>query len=186
MNEQTGTVATTRSNSEVLGEILWLFSHSPVHQRLRLFEIEQLILPAFKHQRYRIYKRAGIPIGYVAIARLSKDIEEAWLRRGYKLQPDDWASGNRLWIMHFIAPFGDTLEVRKRLWREPELKGNPIWSLRPSKNGPGLRVVKFGKYRSRHRSDRSQAYPGQPEISGPQPENEPIAPMLPTTRRMDS
>ncbi len=137
MNQQTGSLAAegTRSNSEVLGEILWLYSHSPLHRRLRLFEVEQYVLPAIKHQRYRIYKRNGVPVGYVSIAHLAKDIESAWLGGKYTLQPDDWLSGDRIWILQYVVPFGDVEDVKERLRREPELSHGPVWALRPNKKG---------------------------------------------------
>jgi hemolysin-activating ACP:hemolysin acyltransferase len=159
MNDQSGDLAGTqsRSNSEVLGEILWLYANSPLHQRLKLFEVEQYVMPAIKHQRYRIYKRNGTPVGYVGIARLAKEVEDAWLYNKYVLQPDDWVSGDRLWILQFVVPFGDTLAVRKKLWYEPELIGKPIWAQRPNRNGPGVHVVEFGKYRYRNRKSQHAA-----------------------------
>jgi cytolysin-activating lysine-acyltransferase len=188
MNEQAVPSAGTRSNSEVLGEILWLYSHSPMHKRLRLFEVEQYVLPAIKHQRYRIYKRNGMPIGYVGIARLAKDVEDSWLGGRHTLQPDDWVSGDRLWIMQFVVPFGDTLDVRKKLWIEPELFKKPIWALRPNKRGEGVHVVQFGKYRFRDRKPAagSQAEAGAAQTPAPQPDNELTAAELAANSAMDS
>lgn len=164
MNSQSGEPAASqpRSNSEVLGEILWLYAHSPLHQRLKLYEVEQYVLPAIKHARYRIYKRDGMPIGYVGIARLAKEVEDAWLYNKYVLQPDDWVSGDRLWILQFVVPFGDVLEVRKKLWVEPELFHQPIWAQRPNKNGPGVHVAQFGKFWFRDRKARSDGLEGSP------------------------
>jgi hemolysin-activating ACP:hemolysin acyltransferase len=155
-----------RSNSEVLGEILWLYAHSPRHRGQRLHEIEQYILPAIKYGRHRIYKRDGMPIGYVAIARLAKEVEDAWLRGKHNLLPEDWISGDRLWIMQFVVPFGDTLAVRKKLWWDPELMRKPIWGLRPNKDGKSFHVVQFGKYRFRERglSRRSDSDSEQPQV----------------------
>ncbi|MGJ4931613.1 toxin-activating lysine-acyltransferase [Bradyrhizobium sp. HKCCYLS2038] len=157
MSQQATSLASEqpRTNSEVLGEILWLYAHSPIHQRLRLHEVEQFVMPAIKHNRYRIYKRNGIPIGYVGIARLSKEVEDAWLGGKYVLQPDDWISGDRLWYLQFVVPFGDTLEVRNRLRDEPELYRKPAWGLRPNKNGQGVHVVQFGKFKYRGRKTTS-------------------------------
>jgi hemolysin-activating ACP:hemolysin acyltransferase len=152
MNAQTSLTPGTRSNSEVLGEILWLYSHSPIHRGQRLYEIEQYVLPAIKHHRYRIYKRDGMPIGFVAIARLAKDVEDGWLAGKYALHHDDWVSGDRIWIMQFVVPFGDTLDVRKKLWVDPELMRKQIWGMRPNKQGEGFKVVQFGKYRFRERN----------------------------------
>ena len=169
MNQQVGDLANVqpRSNADVLGEILWLYAHSPLHKRLRLFEVEQYVLPAVKHGRYRIYKRDGMPIGYVGIARLSKEIEDVWVSGKYVLQPDDWVSGDRIWILQFVAPFGDTLAVRKQLWREPELYRKQIWAHRPNRTGPGVHVVQFGKYRYRERKPRRDEAAGSIDPSAP-------------------
>lgn len=140
-----------RRNSDALGEILWLFAHSRMHRNLRLHDLERYVFPALKHGRYRLYKRNGMPIGYVAMARLSQEVEDLWLKGGYFLQPDDWISGERRWIMQFVVPFGDVLAVRKKLWLDPELRRSPVWALRPNKAGRGLKVQQFGKYRFRDR-----------------------------------
>jgi hemolysin-activating ACP:hemolysin acyltransferase len=175
MNQQTGEPAGVqpRTNSEVLGEILWLYAHSPIHRRLRLYEVEQFVLPAIKYGRYRIYKRNGMPIGYVGIARLAKDVEDAWLSGKYVLQPEDWISGDRLWIIQFVVPFGDVLEVRKKLWVEPELFHKPIWAQRPNKNGPGVHIAQFGRFRFRDRKPRSTSLAPDPSPDGaPSPDTE--------------
>ena len=152
-----------RRNSEALGEILWLFAHSPMHRRMRMFDLERFVLPALKHDRYRIYKRNGMPVGYVGIARLSQEVEDLWLAGGYVLQPDDWVSGDRLWIMHFVAPFGDARAVRKKVWFDPELRRRLVWALRPNKLGPGLKVVQYGQYRFRDRGrSKRMVNTGQP------------------------
>jgi cytolysin-activating lysine-acyltransferase len=133
-----------RRNSEALGEILWLYAHSPRHQRLRLAEFQQFILPALLHGRYRIYKRGGIPVGYVSIARLSREVEDLLLGGGYRLLPEDWISGDRLWIMQFVVPFGDVLNICRRLRSDPELLGRPVGAFRKNRGRPGVRVVRYG------------------------------------------
>ncbi len=157
MNIQSASLSVqpTRSNSDVLGEILWLYAHSQIHRRLKLYEVEQYVMPAIKHGRYRIYKRNGLPIGYVGIARFSKEVEEAWLHHKYVLQPDDWISGDRLWVLQSVVPFGDYSDVRKKMRLEPELRGQSVKALRPNKNAPGVHVEEFGKlYRIRTRELR--------------------------------
>jgi len=36
---------------------------------------------------------------------LNDDAERAYLETGH-LSPNDWASGDHLWVIHFVAPFG--------------------------------------------------------------------------------
>jgi hemolysin-activating ACP:hemolysin acyltransferase len=141
-----------RRNSEALGEIIWLFAHSPMHRRMRLADLERYVLPPVKHGTYRLYKRDGMPVGYVALAWLSKEVEDLWLAGGYTLQADDWVSGRRPWIMQFVVPFGDVRTVRRKLRLDPELRRTPVWTLRPNKGGAGLKIVQFGMFRYRERN----------------------------------
>lgn len=121
------------------------------------------MFPALKTDRYKIYKRDGRPVGYVSIALLSKAVEQLWLAGGYILQPEDWISGDRTWIMDFVAPFGDAETVRQKVGFEPEVNGKVVRALRPDKRGKGLRVVTFGVHQLRHQSDWTSRLVNQPE-----------------------
>lgn len=101
----------TISNATLLGEIVWLFSFSKLHREWSIKSIHQWILPALMHGHFRIYRRSGKPRGYISWARLSKKVEEAYVLRPSSLQPADWKSGERGWIIDFVVPFGDTFEI---------------------------------------------------------------------------
>jgi cytolysin-activating lysine-acyltransferase len=153
----------SRRNADVLGEILWLLAHSPLHRGWRLRDLESFVFPALKTNRYKLYKRDGRPIGYVSVALLSKAVEDRWLAGGYLLQPEDWVSGDRPWVMDFITPFGDTEEVRRKLRSEPETAGKLMRALRPNKGGKGVRVVTYGVHQARQRADWTSRLVNQPE-----------------------
>jgi cytolysin-activating lysine-acyltransferase len=161
----------TRRNADALGEILWLFSHSSLHRRWRLADLELFVFPALKTDRYKIYKRDGGPIGYVSVALLSKTVEDRWLAGGYLLQPEDWISGNRPWIMDFVVPFGDIVQVRRQLAREPEVAGKLIRALRPNKGGKGVRVVTHGRYHARYQASWITRLTNHPDGAAPLPQS---------------
>jgi cytolysin-activating lysine-acyltransferase len=152
-----------RRNADALGEILWLFAHSPLHRGWRLADLELHVFPALKTNRYKLYKRDDRPIGYVSLALLSKAVEDRWLAGGYLLQPEDWVSGNRPWVMDFVVPFGDTEEVRQRLRSEPETMGRLVKAVRPNKGGKGLRIVTYGMHQARQQFDWAHLLVNQPE-----------------------
>ncbi|MGB0782042.1 MAG: toxin-activating lysine-acyltransferase [Marinomonas sp.] len=103
----------TMSNAAVLGEIVWLLSHSSLHQDWPIGSIQQWVFPALIHNQFRIYRRGGKPRGFVSWARMSKEIEEAYVLDTSSLRPDGWNAGDRIWIIDFVAPFGDTKEIAR-------------------------------------------------------------------------
>lgn len=103
----------TMSNAAILGEIVWLLSHSSLHQDWPIGSIQQWIFPALVHNQFRVYRRNGKPRGFVSWARMSKEIEENYVLDTSSLRPDDWIAGDRIWIIDFIAPFGDIKEIAR-------------------------------------------------------------------------
>lgn len=94
------------SNLEILGEMCWLYSQSRVHQNWPMISLQKWLLPAILAQQMRIYRHDGRPHAFVTWAKLSKEVEEAYVRNTGSLQPKDWRSGGRIWLIDLIAPFG--------------------------------------------------------------------------------
>jgi cytolysin-activating lysine-acyltransferase len=110
-NGKADTGAPVMSNATILGEIVWLLSYSNLHQDWPIGSIQQWVLPALLHNQFRIYRRSGKPRGFVSWAWMSKDVEEAFVLNTSSLRPGDWKSGNRGWIIDFVAPFGDAKAI---------------------------------------------------------------------------
>jgi cytolysin-activating lysine-acyltransferase len=124
--------STAPSVTEALGQMVWLFTQSPMHRELALKDLEWSVLPALILGQYRIFRfgplpgldaeaarslaPAGLnklaierlPLGVALWARLSEEAE-ARLDRGEQLSAEEWESGDRVWLMELVAPFS-TLE----------------------------------------------------------------------------
>lgn len=98
-------------SSAVLGDMVWLYSVSEMHREWAIASIHQWIIPAILHKQYRIYRKGAKPVGLVTWGFFSKDVEEAYVHNPRGLKPKDWQSGDRGWILDFIAPFGDALSI---------------------------------------------------------------------------
>lgn len=104
--EEAASSKSTISSASVLGEIVWLFCHSKLHQNWPIGSIQQWVLPAIHNGFFRLYRQNGKPHGYVSWALLSKEVEEAYVLNTASLHPDHWKSGDRGWIIDYVAPFG--------------------------------------------------------------------------------
>lgn len=102
----------------LMGEIVWLMGHSELHRDWPLHSLARWVLPALTHKQYRLFHRGGRPTAYVAWAWLTEEVETAYVRNSNSLDPNSWKSGDRGWIIDFIAPFGDTKRVARFLRNE--------------------------------------------------------------------
>lgn len=103
------------SNMQLLGEVMWLMAHSPIHRSWPIESLMQWVTPALLHRQCRVYRRQGKPIAYVSWAYLSKEVEEAYVLNPSGLQPKDWKSGDRIWLLDVLAPFGGSRAIARDL-----------------------------------------------------------------------
>jgi cytolysin-activating lysine-acyltransferase len=128
------------TNMSMLGEIVWLMAHSKLHQGWPVSSIFQWVVPALMHQQCRLYRREGRPVAYVAWARMSKAAEEAYVLNPKSLQPKDWTSGDRGWLVDWIAPFGDSASVMQDL-REGIFKDEVGRALRVKPGSDEMQII---------------------------------------------
>jgi cytolysin-activating lysine-acyltransferase len=135
-----GGAAPVPTNTTMLGEIVWLMAHSTLHRGWPIESIMQWVIPALLHQQCRLYHRSGRPVAYVAWARLSREVEESYVLNPRSLQPKDWVSGERHWVIDWIAPFGDSNAVIRDL-REGLFRDEVGRALRVKPGSDEMRII---------------------------------------------
>lgn len=128
------------TNMSMLGEIVWLMAHSELHRDWPIASIFQWVAPALMHKQCRLYRRDNRPVAYVAWAHMSKDVEEAYVLNPKSLQPNDWKSGDRGWLVDWIAPFGDSAAVMQDL-REGIFKDEVGRALRVKPGSDEMQII---------------------------------------------
>jgi len=121
----------------VVGTVAWLMMHLPTHKYLFLTDLEWMVLPPVAAGQFRLFRKDNMPIGYVSWARLNEDVEERLKQGVTKLQPADWTSGDRLWLVDVIAPFGGKEEIVESLISQI-FKGRDIQVLNSKKDKPSM------------------------------------------------
>ncbi|MEQ1600441.1 MAG: toxin-activating lysine-acyltransferase [Methylophilaceae bacterium] len=106
----------TWTEAEVFGSAIWLWMHSQKHRELPLHMLSTLLLPALKNQQYILVSEHGKPVFYLSWANLSADAESRYIKNpSFTMPQDDWNSGDRMWILDWVAPFGHTREMSQLL-----------------------------------------------------------------------
>src|SRR5262245_54557524 len=117
-----------RTIAEALGQVVWVLSQSPAHREMKVKDLEWSFMPAILHEQFRIFTFGPLPglpadavkalppmgvdqrgleqmpLGVAIWARLSEEAERC-LEAGERLKPDDWRSGERVWLVELVSPF---------------------------------------------------------------------------------
>jgi len=129
-----------RTISAVLGEIVWLMSQSSLHKQFFISDLEWFVMTPVLLQQFRTYYATDKPVGVVLWASVSDEVAERLAQGTTKLRPQDWKSGDKLWIVEVIAPFGGAEEMVKDL-KDKVFPSRPVSFLAVTKDGKQVRVM---------------------------------------------
>ena len=128
--------------SEILGHVAWLMINSPTHKHLFLADMEWLVLPPVLLKQFRIFRRRRVPVAYVSWAFLNDEAAVRLRGGARRLRPGDWKSGEDLWLIDVVAPFGGAEALVKEL-KEKVFAGRTVKTLQPAAGGGGTAVVEW-------------------------------------------
>lgn len=133
-----------RREAEVLDSVIWLWMQAREHRDIRLHAVSRLLLPALKHKQFILaWGHDGQqlrPVACMSWANLNSEAESRYLNNPTTaLHPDDWNSGDRMWITDWFTPFGHTRKFRRAV--EQLLSGRSARTLYRRGNERGVRVL---------------------------------------------
>lgn len=103
--------ASPKTVAQVLGEVTWLMTQSPLHKQLFISDLEWFCMPAILVEQFRIYNGPNSPAAVALWAFVSEDTEARLVSGASKLRPDEWRNGDRPWLIDLVAPFGGQDEI---------------------------------------------------------------------------
>jgi len=95
--------ATAEANA-AFGTLISLMLQSEMHQFLFLQDLKWAVVPPLLQRQFRLFRVRGIPVGYLIWASVSEEVEQRLETGQMKLQPNEWGSGDRLWVMDILLP----------------------------------------------------------------------------------
>jgi cytolysin-activating lysine-acyltransferase len=118
----------------VLGAVCWLMMQQPGARHTLLSELDWRVMPALVLEQAKLYMRDTAPIAFVSWATLSDSVANRYLEGPHHLTAADWKSGDQIWIIDMLTPFGGAAEVLKEL-RETVFAGKAVHQLMPDSDG---------------------------------------------------
>ncbi|MEN7431170.1 toxin-activating lysine-acyltransferase [Chromobacterium sp. TRC.1.1.SA] len=100
----------------MLGGVMLLSQHSPLHRRYSVSEWSHRILPAFELGQFCYYEdNQGRPVAFCNWALVSIPVRNVLLSGERDLISTDWQSGDFVFFPEMIAPFGHARTVVRDL-----------------------------------------------------------------------
>lgn len=88
----------------VYGDMIFLAFRSKRHGAMSLKTLRAYLEPPIELGQFRVFRFDDVPRAMYTWALLDRDAERK-LVNGDLLTPQDWQSGDRLWIVDLIAPY---------------------------------------------------------------------------------
>ncbi|GLK48315.1 hypothetical protein GCM10017620_12880 [Brevundimonas intermedia] len=107
----TDTNPAPKTVAQMLGEITWLMTQSPIHKQLFIGDLEWFAMPAILVEQFRIFYGPNSPAAVALWAMVSEETEARLKDGAHKLRADEWQGGDRPWLIELVAPFGGQDEI---------------------------------------------------------------------------
>jgi len=111
-----------QSDAESFGSAVWLWMHAVKLNDRPLYALDHMLMPAIQLGQYVLVVEvdaggAKRPIGYLGWANLSAEAEARYVNNAITgLTREDWNSGDRMWFIDFVTPFGDASKAHA-VWK---------------------------------------------------------------------
>ena len=100
---------------KLLGDLLYLYFRSPKHQDLPLRGIRAALQPPIDLQQVVVFHHDDVPVASITWAFFSEQAEQAFLT-GRPVEPSDWRSGTRMWVVEMVSLLPDGRGNRAIRW----------------------------------------------------------------------
>jgi cytolysin-activating lysine-acyltransferase len=146
-----------------LGWLSFLASFCPMHRRFPQEGLSRLFLPAINNDCVRFFRNDDGHICAALIwARLSDDVSQRMIYDQVPPDAREWDSGENLWFLDILAPFGHGGMVARHIARNPP--DGPFYFARLGKGGAVKKVVRGDALR---RTGRVSAFHLNTDSGGP-------------------
>ena len=95
-----------QNKNELFGRIVVLMADSDVYLPDSLYALKKNITSPLYSNNCLIYFSENKLVGYCSWAWLTNESEKRYMENSNSLAPDDWKTGDNLWLIDVVAPYG--------------------------------------------------------------------------------
>ena len=136
----------TAAQLEAYGDFAFLYLRSETHKTVQLQIARRMIQPPIDLSFYKLFRFDGVPRVGITWAFLGPEQERRFLD-GELLEPAEWRSGPRMWVMEIIAPYGQKSGGMAMNWLRKSLpqKIKRVRYMRLGRDGRSKRVIEVNR-----------------------------------------
>lgn len=142
-----------------MGPVIMLYLQSSHRRYQFIADLEWLLLPPLVLGQCKLYMKKEYPISFVSWAFLDEAAEKRLFANGGKLRPEDWKSGDRLWLMDIVAPFGGVENMLRDIQKN-EFPGQAVRLLAPDPKTGGVTARELPPYKETPKPAEGEKAPG--------------------------
>lgn len=137
-----------------MGPVIMLYMQSS-HRRFHFIsDLEWLLLPPLVGGQCKLFMKKKYPVSFISWAFLSEEVEKQLFQNGGKLRPEDWKSGDRLWVIDIVAPFGGVENMLRDIQKN-EFPDQVIRLIAPDPKNGGITVRELPPYSSKEENQEA-------------------------------
>src|SRR3990172_990078 len=114
----------------ILGPVLWLYARDERKKFTFIADQDWLVMPPILLDQCKLYMKEEIPWAFITWALVSDEIDARLRSQIPKIAPHEWKSGEHLWLIDVVAPFGQAAEMIEEL-RKTQFPGRKVGALLP-------------------------------------------------------
>jgi cytolysin-activating lysine-acyltransferase len=153
MSEQSQTESseieqTKISPAEAIGHMVGLCAFSGNYLNWSISDIGRLFIPPVLAGQCKLYFESGRCVAFATWAYLSEEWSQRVQNNYDDPDPDQWTSGDCLWIMDMVAPgrgVSTTRDLQKNVFRH---RTEPGYALRRDETGAVRKIAKWAVWNS--------------------------------------
>lgn len=124
----------------LLGPVFWLMGRDPVRGQTRVGELDWRLMPPLVLNQLQIVSRFDVPWAYYTWAFVSEAVHQRLSTPQAQIEPHEWRSGDRPWLIEVCAPFGGLEEVVQSALKAMNAT-QPVHAWMPGEAGPELKAL---------------------------------------------
>lgn len=114
----------------ILGPVFWLYARDERKRFTFIADQDWLLMPPVVLDQCKLYMKNEMPWAFVTWAFVSDEIDARLRSHSPKIAPHEWKSGENVWLIDIVAPFGQTDEMIDEL-RRMQFYGRKVSALVP-------------------------------------------------------
>lgn len=114
----------------ILGPVFWLYARDERRKFTFIADQDWLLMPPVVLDQCKLYMKDEMPWVFITWALVSDDIDARLRSMVPKIAPHEWKSGEHVWLIDIVAPFGQSEEMVEEL-RRTQFPGRKVSALIP-------------------------------------------------------